>query len=102
MADITLNTNDVGGFFVGLLCNVIEMRWWHMKPFLIANGTDIDHPVAQKVIAEQMVDLVLSRFGTSRAAKDLQKSRDQLVEFLLEGMRKSPDGPELPKLTLVP
>lgn len=93
MATLTFNDLDVGEMIVGLLVNVLVMQWWICKPAIVSAGVDLQDPAAQRLAADMVVDLVLQRFGDSKAAGKLERQKEQLAVLLIETMQKAPPPP---------
>jgi len=95
MSSVNFQLSDRDGFLFGLLANVVTLQWWVMKPLLRQHQPDLDFgdPKIQRFAAEQVVDLVIDRFGTTRAASDMKAMREELIQMVVDGMA----GPSSPQ-----
>lgn len=104
MSSVTFRCSDRDSFLFGLLSNVVTLQWWVTKPLLLQHfpTLDFDDPEVQQWAAEQVVDLVASRFGASKAREDMVAMRGDLITMIVDGM-KSPEPPprKPPHLKLV-
>lgn len=104
MSSVNFQLSDRDGFLFGLLANVVTLQWWTMKPLLRQHqpDLDLDDPAIQRLAGEQVVDLVIDRFGATRAAADMKAMREDLVQMVVDGIAGtgSPRPPE-PILKLV-
>jgi hypothetical protein len=103
MSSVKFQVSDRDGFLFGLLANVVTLQWWALKPLLKEHQPNLDFADAeiQLLAAEQVVDLVIGRFGTTRAAGDMKAMRADLIQMVMDGMQgPTPSAPE-PILKLV-
>jgi len=103
MTSVNFQVSDGDGFLFGLLANVVALQWWVLKPLLKEHKPDLDFadPEIQLLAAEQVVDLVIGRFGSTRAADDMKAMRADLIRMVMDGIHGPTPSPPEPILKLV-